>query len=68
MQEMQEVQVRFLGWGRSPGVGNGKPLQYWVVQLENPTERGAWRATVHGVTEESDATGHSHTRGDASFK
>ena len=35
------------GLGRSPGEGKGKPLQYSC--LENPTERGAWRATVHGV-------------------
>ena len=34
--------------GRSPGVGNGNPLQYSC--LENPTDRGAWRATVHRVT------------------
>ena len=33
--------------GRSPGEGNGKPLQYPC--LENPMDRGAWRATVHGV-------------------
>ena len=36
------------GWGRSPRVGNGNPLQYSC--LENPMDRGAWRATVHGVT------------------
>ena len=36
------------GSGRSPGEGNGNPLQYSF--LENPMERGAWRATVHGVT------------------
>ena len=36
-----------LGWGRSPGVGNGNPLQYSC--LENPMDRGAWWATVHGV-------------------
>ena len=36
------------GWGRSPGGGNGNPLQY--LCLENPTVRGAWHATVHGVT------------------
>ena len=36
------------GWGKSPGGGNGKPLQY--ARLENPMDRGAWRATVHGVT------------------
>ena len=35
--------------GRSPGEGNGNPLQYSC--LENPTEGGAWWATVHGVTE-----------------
>ena len=34
--------------GRSPGEGNGNPLQYSC--LENPTERGAWRATVHGFS------------------
>ena len=34
-----------IGSGRSPGVGNGNPLQYSC--LEN--SRGAWRATVHGV-------------------
>ena len=33
--------------GRSPGVGNGNPLQYSC--LENSTDRGAWRTTVHGV-------------------
>ena len=37
------------GLGRSPGVGNGNPLQYSC--LENSMDRGAWRATVHGVTE-----------------
>jgi len=37
------------GLGRSPGEGNGNPLQYSC--LENPMDRGAWRATVHGVTE-----------------
>ena len=35
------------GLGRSPGEGNGNPLQYSC--LENPMDRGAWRATVHGV-------------------
>ena len=34
--------------GRSPGGGSGSPLQYSC--LENPMDRGAWRATVHGVT------------------
>ena len=40
------------GSGRSPGEGNGNSLQYSC--LENPMDRGAWQATVHGVTEESD--------------
>ena len=35
------------GLGRSRGEGNGNPLQYSC--LENPMDRGAWRATVHGV-------------------
>ena len=33
--------------GRSPGEGNGNPLQYSC--LENSIDRGAWQATVHGV-------------------
>ena len=33
--------------GRSPGEGNGNPLQYSC--LENPMDRGAWQATVHGI-------------------
>ena len=33
--------------GRSPGGSNGNPLQYSC--LENPTDRGAWQATIHGV-------------------
>ena len=36
------------GSGRSPGKGNGNPFQYSC--LENPMDRGAWQATVHGVT------------------
>ena len=36
------------GWGRLLGGGNGNPLQYSCV--ENPLDRGAWWATVHGVT------------------
>ena len=37
------------GSGRSPGEGHSNPLQYSC--LENPMERGAWQATVHGVSE-----------------
>ena len=35
------------GWGRSPGGGHGNPLQNSC--LENPVDRGAWQAAVHGV-------------------
>ena len=42
------------GSGRSPGEGNGNPLQYSC--LENSMGRGAWKATVHGITKESDTT------------
>ena len=37
------------GSGRSPGVGNGNPLPYSC--LENPMDRGAWWAAVHGVSQ-----------------
>ena len=40
--------------GRSPGEGNGYPLQYF--RLENSMNRGAWQAMVHGVAKESDTT------------
>ena len=43
-----------LGLGRSSGEGNGNPLQYSC--LGNPMDRGAWQATVHGVTKELDTT------------
>ena len=36
------------GWGRSPGEGNGNPLQYSC--LENSMDRGTWQGTVHGIT------------------
>ena len=38
-----------LGWGRFPGEGNGYLLQYSC--LENSMDRGAWRATIHGVAQ-----------------
>ena len=42
------------GLGRSPGEGNGTPLQYSC--LGNLMDRGAWWSTVHGVTKELDMT------------
>ena len=44
------------GSGRSPGEGNGNPLQYSC--LENPMDGGAWRATVHGVATRLKRVGH----------
>ena len=44
---MQETWVRFLGQGRSTGEGDDDPLHYSC--LENPMDRGTWRATVHEV-------------------
>ena len=44
---------RFNPWvGKSPGEGSGSTLRYSC--LGNPMDRGAWRATVHGVTKEAD--------------
>ena len=51
---VQEIEVQSLGQEDSPGEGNGNLLQYSC--LENSMDRGAWRATVHGVAKESDMT------------
>ena len=45
-----------LGSGRSPGEGHGNPLQYSC--LENSMNRGAWRATVHGVASQQAGLHH----------
>ena len=45
---MREIQVQSLSWEDSLGEGNGYSLQ--CSCLENSMDRGAWRATVHGVT------------------
>ena len=42
------------GLGKSPGGGNDNPPQYSC--LENPIDRGAWRAEVYGVAKQSDMT------------
>ena len=55
---MQETRVRSPGREDSPGEGNGNPLQYSC--LGNPMNRGAWWATFHGVTKESDTTERLH--------
>ena len=39
------------GSGRSPGDGNGNPLQWQSQFLGNPMNRGTWQATVHGVAQ-----------------
>ena len=44
---MRETRGSVSGSGRSPGEGNGNPLQH--SYLENPMDGGAWWATVHGV-------------------
>ena len=58
---VQETQVQSLGLERSPGEGNGIPLQYSF--LKNPMDREVWQAIGHGVTNNqtrlSDST---HTR------
>ena len=55
---MQKTDVRDVvsipGLERPPGEGNGHPLQYSC--LENPMDRGAWGATVHGGCKDSDTT------------
>ena len=52
------------GSGRCPRGGHGNPLQYSC--LENPMDRGAWQATVHGVTQSwtplKQLNMHTHTR------
>ena len=48
-----------LASGRSPGEGNGSPLQYSCQ--DNPMDRGAWWATVHGVAKDLDTAEYTHT-------
>ena len=48
MQEMQDMRVHSLCQEDPPGEGNGNPLQHSC--LENPMDREAWQATIHGIT------------------
>ena len=48
LSAMWVTQVQSLGQEDPPGEGNGNPL--WYSCLENPVDRGAWRAAVCGVT------------------
>ena len=60
MQETEEIES-ICGSGRTPGGGHGNQLQDSC--LENPTDRGSWGATIHGVAKELDmaeVTQHSH--------
>ena len=52
-----------LGQGRSPGEGNGNPLQYFC--LENPMDRGAWRATVRRVPKTTERLSTAQRQGAA---
>ena len=54
LPETQDTQVGPLGWEDSPGDGNNNPLLYSC--LRNPMDKGAWRVTVHGVSEQLDTT------------
>ena len=65
MQEMQEMQVQSLGREDSPGVENGNPLEYSC--LENPMDRGAWSAVVHGLAN-SNTIEHIHTHTNRSLR
>ena len=58
-------QGSFPGSGRSPGEGNGDPLQYSC--LGNPMDRGARQAMVHGGHKDSDITKSEHTRTHTSY-
>ena len=58
-QSRKHKRCGFNPWVRKiPWRGNGSPLQY--PRLGNPTDRGAWQATVHGAAE-SDTTEQAHT-------
>ena len=51
--------------GRSPGEGNGNPLQ--CSGLENAMDRGAWQATAHGLTNSRTRVSEQHFKSDAAL-
>ena len=53
--------LQMVGLGRTPGEGNSYPLQY--SGLENYMDRGAWRATVHGIAKNPTQLSNFHFRG-----
>ena len=56
---LRETQALIPGSGRSPGEGNSNPLHYSC--LENPMDKRAWRAAVHGVTKSQTRLSDQHT-------
>ena len=54
------------GSGRSPGEGNGNPLQY--SYLENPKDRGVWQVTIHRVTKSRTLLEQLSTEGETSLR
>ena len=54
MQETQETRVQSLGWKDT--LEEEMATHSDILAWENPMDRGAWQATVHGVTKESDMT------------
>ena len=60
VRDIRDV-VLIPGWGRSPGVGHSNPIQYSC--LENPMERGIWRACAQGCNESemSETIQHAQT-------
>jgi len=54
------------GSGKSPREGNGNPFQY--SYLINSMDRGAWQATIHGVTKELDKTQQPNNNNSQTFK
>ena len=56
---MRETRIRSLGREDPPGEGNSNPPQYSC--LGNPMDRGAWQATVHGITKSQAQLGKAHS-------